>query len=136
CQPSRAWHLGECRSSRPTVLRGFVRTAMRAEDYLACTTSATSAARRVLSLARPRDGDKIGPLGQIDDGGTSTYHAMLLSLERRAAKGVSVSANYTFSHCINPYTTTQSLKYPPDDTYLDPNIRNLDRGNCGSDRGT
>ena len=103
-------------------------------QYATCSATANTDARRRLSLERPRDGDKIGPLGVIDDGGTSIYHAMLLSLERRAAKGVSLSSNYTFSHCINPYTATQALKLPPDDTYLDPNNRNLDRGNCGSDR--
>ena len=131
---TRAMHLWGLNAGNPAVFLGTGPCTLDGLQYATCSTTANTDARRRLSLERPRDGDKIGPLGIIDDGGTSTYHAMLLSLERRAAKGVSLSTNYTFSHCINPYTTTQALKYPPDDTYLDPNNRNLDRGNCGSDR--
>ena len=99
-----------------------------------CSTTANTDARRILSLERPADGDKIGPLGQMDDGGYSTYHAMLLSLERRAARNLTFSANYTLSHCIGPFTPTQILKLSPDATYSKPNDRNFDRGNCLSDR--
>ena len=59
---------------------------------------------------------------------------MLLSLERRAARNLTFSANYTLSHCIGPFTPTQILKLSPDATYSKPNDRNFDRGNCLSDR--
>ena len=99
-----------------------------------CSSSANTDARRILSLERPADGDKISLLGQIDDGGYSTYHAMLLSVERRASRDLTFGINYTLSHCIGPFTPTQILKLSPDATYSKPNDRNFDRGNCISDR--
>ena len=99
-----------------------------------CSTTANTDARRTLSLERPADGDKIGIMGQMDDGGYSTYHAMLLTLERRLSRDLTFSTNYTVSHCIGPFTPTQILKLSPDATYSKPNDRNFDRGNCLSDR--
>src|SRR5215471_9716759 len=99
-----------------------------------CSTTANTDARRILSLERPADGDKIGIMGQMDDGGYSTYHAGLLTVERRLSRDLTFSANYTLSHCIGPFTPTQILKLSPDATYSKPNDRNFDRGNCLSDR--
>jgi hypothetical protein len=68
-----------------------------------------------------------------DDGGIQVYHGMLLSIERRAANGITVSSNYTLSHCIGPYSTQFSaLAQNQSDTYNSPEGR--DRGNCDSDR--
>ena len=99
-----------------------------------CSTTTNIDARRILSLERPADGDKIGIMGQMDDGGYSTYHAMLLTLERRFSRSLTFSTNYTLSHCIGPFTPTQILKLSPDATYSKPNDRDFDRGNCLSDR--
>jgi hypothetical protein len=46
----------------------------------------------------------IDPYGSVDfkhDIGQSTYHAMLVSLERRISRGFSFQTHYTFSHSIN-----------------------------------
>ncbi len=46
----------------------------------------------------------IDPYGSVDfksDVGQSTYHALLLSLDRRMANGLSFQAHYTFGHSIN-----------------------------------
>ena len=46
----------------------------------------------------------IDPYGSVDfksDVGQSTYHALMLSLDRRMANGLSFQAHYTFSHSIN-----------------------------------
>jgi hypothetical protein len=61
---------------------------------------------------------------------------MILSVERRAARGITINANYTWSHCIglgeaslyNPMGANANV------TYTDPNNRDFDRGNCDSDR--
>jgi hypothetical protein len=58
---------------------------------------------------------------------------MLLSLQRRAARGVTVGANYTWSHCYGEGSRA-SAAGTPGSTYLDPNNRAFDRGNCDSDR--
>jgi hypothetical protein len=60
---------------------------------------------------------------------------MVLSVERRAARGVTASANYTWSHCIGPYATLYNpMAMWASDTYADPDDRRRDQGNCDSDR--
>jgi hypothetical protein len=49
-------------------------------------------------------GGTIDPYGSVDyksDIGASTYHALMLSLERRFSKGLSFQSRYTWSHSIN-----------------------------------
>jgi len=87
-------------------------------------------ARRVLNLANPSEGRFYGTISGLDDGGTGNYHGMLLSVQRRAAKGLSVSANYTLSHCIADIVKTSQTAAE----YVIPGDRSSSRGNCGSDR--
>src|SRR5262249_8665787 len=71
-----------------------------------------------------------------DPNGSAFYNGMLLSIQRRAAKGVNVGANYTWSHCIGDVTPFGGSfsNSANNNTYLDPNNRRYDRGNCLSDR--
>ncbi len=104
-------------------------------NYNPCSSTSNIDARRRFSLERPADGAKLGYIGEADDGGTQHYHGMLLSVERRAAKGVIVNANYTLSHCIGPYATLYNpMAMWASDTYADPNDRQRDQGSCDSDR--
>jgi hypothetical protein len=53
-------------------------------------------------------GGTIDPYGSVDyksDIGASTYHALLLSLDRRFTNGLSFQAHYTWSHSINDGST-------------------------------
>jgi hypothetical protein len=46
----------------------------------------------------------LNPFSSVDykfDGGSSTYHALLLSLDRRFTNGLSFQSRYTWSHSIN-----------------------------------
>ena len=91
--------------------------------------------RRILSLERPQDGQYIGAMAEFDDGGTQIYHGMLLSVQRRAARGLTVSGNYTWSRCIGSFTqAVNSLGAAATVTYTKPNDREFDRGNCTADR--
>lgn len=76
----------------------------------------------------------MGLTTQIDAGATTNYHAMLLSLERRAVRGVTVNGNYTWSHCIGDYADLNSEGPNESETYTNPDNRRFDRGNCDSDR--
>jgi hypothetical protein len=86
--------------------------------------------RRVLYLLNQTQGQFYGTVGEIDDGGASSYNGMLLSAQRRLANNFSVLANYTWSHCISDPATTE-ITGP---TYVNPNNRRADRANCDSDR--
>jgi hypothetical protein len=101
----------------------------------ACSTAANTQLRRRLSLLRPQFNNEIGRLGVIVNGGTQNYHGMLVSLQRRAAKGVTATANYTWSHCIGDYMGRSNSGYgtSADQTYQDPNNRYRDRANCEVD---
>jgi hypothetical protein len=131
---TRVMHLWGLTAINPAVFLGLGPCTLDGVVYPTCSTTANTDARRILSLERPRDGDKIGLLGSIDDGATSIYHGMLLSLERRVTQGISFSTNYTYSRCIAPAGSNSSLKLPPDQTYVKPGDRDFDRGNCGTDR--
>ncbi len=100
-----------------------------------CSTAANTQNRRRLSLLRPQFKDEIGRLGDIDNGGTQNYHGALLSVQKRPAHGVTVNANYTFSHCIGDYAGRSQTGYGTsvDATFQDPSNRRKDRANCEVD---
>ena len=103
--------------------------------YTPCSTLNNVDARRRFSIERPADGAKIGFASEGEASGVQSYHGMLLSIQRRAARGLVLNANYTLSHCIGPYATLYDARLLwPYQTYTVPNNRRADRGNCDSDR--
>jgi hypothetical protein len=56
--------------------------------------------RRELSLLNPAVGQYFGYLDYVTDAGWQNYNGLLLSAQRRAGRGIAVSANYTLSKCI------------------------------------
>jgi Carboxypeptidase regulatory-like domain len=104
--------------------------------YNPCSSTANTDQRRRLALENSQYGQYYGGIVRIDTGGTSSYNGLLLSLQRRAARGVTVGANYTWSHCI---TDTQDEFGALNATsgYSNPDDRHFSRGNCtiaGTDR--
>jgi hypothetical protein len=98
------------------------------------STTANTNQRRRFSLERPADGQLMAAVSDTDDGGTQSYNGLLLSLERRAAKGVTINGNYTWSHCVGDYADVNSQGPAADETYSDPLNRRADRGDCLSER--
>jgi hypothetical protein len=90
--------------------------------------------RRVLYLQNPAEAQYLGLLDQFDDGGTMSYHGLLLNVQRRPVSGVTISGNYTWSHCIGDATDFNGAGPDPGTGYVDPTNRDFDRGNCESDR--
>ena len=103
-----------------------------------CSTTANTQQRRRLSFERPQDAATyIADVGRLDLGGTQSYNGMLLSVQRRAARGITVSGNYTLSHCIDDEGGTRGnagQAFSWTETYQDANNRHADRGNCTADR--
>jgi hypothetical protein len=64
-----------------------------------------------------------------------SYHGLLVNIERRAVRGVTISGNYTWSHCIGDLTDFNgSGPNPGQDDWQYDNNRRADRANCVSDR--
>ena len=86
--------------------------------------------RRLYTLPNASQGPFLGSISQMDDGGTSNYHGLLLSLQRRRARGLTVQANYTWSHCIGDLGNTSMGVAGTN--YMIPFDRASSRGDCSS----
>ena len=96
-----------------------------------CSTTANTNNRRITTLLNPVEGKKLGNIGSWDDGGTRSYNALLLNTQKRLSKGVSMTANYTWSHCLGTAIGSGTLLQSSagNGVYLTP-TRKGDRGNC------
>jgi hypothetical protein len=95
-----------------------------------CSTTSNTNQRRLLSLANPATGQFFGSIQTIDSGGTASYNGLLLSVQRRVARGVTFTGNYTWSHCISdPGGQTKAFTSGVEG-YPNPYNRRFDRGNC------
>jgi len=68
---------------------------------------------------------------QLDSGGTGSYNGLLLSLTKRLSRGLLISTNYTWSHCISDLSIGDSTGNAGAG-YANPNDRRYDRSNCQS----
>jgi hypothetical protein len=118
-----AWFLG----TGPCTLQ----TASGPVSYPVCSTTANIEQRRVLNLGNPSV--PLGFLTQYDDGGTQSYHGLLLDTRWRG-NNLNFSANYTWSHCIGlPVDTllNPGANFPHGPFQNNgPKDRTLDEGNC------
>ena len=102
----------------------------------ACSTLANTQDRRKLSFENPAYKDEIGRFGHLVFGGTQNYHGLLLSAQRRPSRGITITGNYTWSHCIGDFAGRSNSGNSQNvlDTYQDINNRRRDRSNCDSDQ--
>jgi hypothetical protein len=102
----------------------------------ACSTVSNHNLRRFMILSDPVEGAKVGRLSNTVSDGTTNYHGLLLSLQRRAASGVNINTNYTWSHCISPEDGNGfgGTGFNSNSGYADWNNRDRTRGNCDQDR--
>jgi len=107
----------------------------------ACSTTSNTGQRRILGLLNPNapNGNTLGSITEIDDGGTLSYNGLLTSATYRKG-GVNIQGNYTWSHCLGLSTATfqsyaASYQHVPGQNG-GPADRNLDSGDCtGSSLG-
>jgi hypothetical protein len=80
--------------------------------------------------ADPIQGQYYSTITAPDDGGTRSFNALLLSVQRRASQGLTIQTNYTWSHCIDDGTNinlNNNGRAPG-------RRRQFERGNCEADR--
>jgi hypothetical protein len=93
---------------------------------LGCNSTGNANFRRPLYLQNAAFGQFYSNLGIADDGGTASYEGLYLSAQKRLSRGVTVLANYTWSHCISdPWSQN-----PTQNGVAPPNARRQWRSNC------
>jgi len=94
------------------------------------SSTANTAQRRVLSLLNPTQGQYYNTLITTDDGATTNYNGLLLSVQHRFSNHFTMLTNYTWSHCLNEGDFNGDIA---GSYYQNPTDRNADRGNCNYD---
>jgi hypothetical protein len=130
---NQATHLWAQRSLNPAVYIPGGPCAIAGVTYPVCSTTANTNQRRTLHLQNPAAGRFFGIVDALEDGGTSNYSGLLLSAQRRSARGLTFGSNYTWSHCVGDNTALGN-NANINQAYVDPNNRAFDRGNCEADR--
>ncbi len=96
-----------------------------------CNSIANQNSRRFFTVNKFPGAGAYGYMDVFDTGGTSSYNGMILAVQKRLSKGLSTSANYTWSHCIGDLTLGNSTGNAGGG-YTIPNNRRFDRANCQS----
>jgi hypothetical protein len=125
---SSTTHLMTGNELNPAVFLGLGPCTINGVSYTVCSTNGNTNQRRRLYLQNPKEGQYYGSIGSKDDGGTGNYNGLFLSLQKRVSHGVSVLANYTWSHCISDYWKTNVGGSGGSSNY--PDNRRAERSNC------
>jgi hypothetical protein len=127
-------HLWVSTQANPPVFLGLQPcTLPNGVSYTTCSTTANYNQRRALSLINPTAAADLGYVDFFDPGGTQSYNGLVLGVQHRLSRGLTMNANYTWSRCIGDYS--QEFTTPnPGTGYQVPNNRRFDRGNCVFDR--
>src|SRR5437870_7308980 len=117
----------------PAVFMGLGACTIAGAQYATCSTTSNNDQRRRLNLAYPIYGKYYGDVPRIAAEGNASYNALLVSVQRRAARGVTLNANYTWSHCISDHPQPQQTAFGTNGNVGWTNgERRSDRGNLQS----
>jgi hypothetical protein len=122
-------HLWTAKDINPARFLGLGPCTLQGAPASTCSTTGNTNQRRLYSLGSAATSQYFGSIAEVDPGSTASYNGLLLSLQRRAARGVTVTANYTWSHCISDPSVTDALTTITG-YQADPQNRRYDRGNC------
>jgi len=130
---NETYHMWSAQQLNAPIFLGLGPCTLAGIQYTTCSTAANLDQRRRLSIENPNVGKYYGYVVHLDYGGTASYNGLLLSVQRRATRGVTVNANYTWSHCISDTGAGDNKIFgaTPNTSWQDPSNRRFDRGNCG-----
>ena len=123
-------HVLDREEANPAIYDPRPSCVIEGRTYTPCSQVGNTNQRRLLYLQDANKGQYFSNIIRADDGGTRSYNALALSLQRRRARGITVQANYTWSHCIDDGMTdviqTNGNRIPE--------RRGANRGDCELDR--
>jgi hypothetical protein len=122
-------HMWTSQYINPAVFLGLGACSLNGAPQTTCSTTGNTNQRRRLSLANPATGQYFGAIQKVDAGGTASYNGLLVSVQRRAGP-ITLSGNYTWSHCITDPGGLERASSGGTEAYSDPDNRRFDRGNC------
>jgi hypothetical protein len=122
-------HLWSLRQANPAVFLGLAACNINGVNYQTCSATSNQDQRRRLSLENPALGQFIGAIQGVDPSGTASYNGLITSVQRRAARGITINANHTWSHCISDPGGDQAADSLTAG-WTNPDDRRFDRGNC------
>jgi len=128
-------HLWSLRQLNPSVFLGLGPCTLNGVQYSTCSTTANRDQRRQLALQYPQLGQNYGFVATVDSGGKASYNAMVLSVQRRAARGLIVNGNYTWSRCISDPFNYDTNGGFTGGGWTSGDNRSFDRGNCPGGTG-
>jgi hypothetical protein len=95
-----------------------------------CNSTNNTNARRLFTVNNYPGASLMSYMDQFDDGGTASYQGLILGLQKRLSRGVSMNINYTWSHCIGDAAVGNAVGVPGVIGLVVPTFRRQDRSNC------
>jgi hypothetical protein len=95
-----------------------------------CSSTANTNQRRILNTTNAKADDKFGDVELLSSNGNASYNSLVVAVKRYMKHGYTISANYTYSHCISDL---EDLGDPYQPEYEIPFYMAADRGNCDFD---
>jgi hypothetical protein len=115
----------------PGVYLGLGPCTIAGVSYSVCSTTTNLNQRRVPYLENPAEARFIAGVDRHSAVGTQTYHGLKLSGRRRAASGLSLNGNYTWSHCEGNTTPPGFSQLSAG--FVKPDDPEYDSGHCDQD---
>src|SRR5262249_28271329 len=116
----------------PAVFLGTNPCTLAGVTYPTCSTTANQNQRRRFSLGNPATAQYFADMLIIDSGGKASYNGLLLNVQHRPMRGVTISGNYTWAHCTIVGVGNEVLRSEISVANNNPDSRRFDRGNCQS----